>query len=85
MVAKTLRMKNGSSVRKMARNTLSIEVRPAILRLDKTSEAPSVQNRSLGVGKVAGDVKLNADGKADKIEGEVWNAVSCLKDTLKGN
>jgi uncharacterized protein YjbJ (UPF0337 family) len=34
---------------------------------------------------VAGDVKLNADGKADKIEGEVWNAVSCLKDTLKGN
>src|SRR5258707_15844017 len=31
MVAKTLRMKNGSSVRKMARNTLSIEVRPAVL------------------------------------------------------
>src|SRR5260370_13611177 len=35
MVAKTLRMKNGSSVRKMARNTLSIEVRPAVL-----SDAP---------------------------------------------
>src|ERR1700682_5707806 len=31
MVAKTLRMKNGRSVRKMARNTLSIEVRPAVL------------------------------------------------------
>src|SRR5580700_7024401 len=31
MVAKTLRMKNGSSARKMARNTLSIEVRPAVL------------------------------------------------------
>src|SRR6266481_5461181 len=31
MVAKTLRMKNASSVRKMARNTLSIEVRPAVL------------------------------------------------------
>src|SRR5229473_4326137 len=31
MVAKTLRMKNGSSVRKMARNPLSIAVRPAVL------------------------------------------------------
>src|ERR1700730_1124997 len=31
MVAKTLRMKNGNSVRKMARNTLSIEARPAVL------------------------------------------------------
>src|SRR6266702_1602684 len=31
MVAKTLRMKNASSVRKMARNTLSIAVRPAVL------------------------------------------------------
>src|SRR5712671_1613825 len=31
MVAKTLRMKNRSSVRKMARNPLSIAVRPAVL------------------------------------------------------
>jgi hypothetical protein len=43
-----------------------------------------VQNRPLVVGKVAGDVKLKADGKADKIEGEVRNAVGGLKDTLKG-
>lgn len=36
------------------------------------------------VGKVAGDAKLEAEGKADKIEGQVQNAIGGLKDTLKG-
>src|SRR5580704_18900258 len=35
------------------------------------------------VGKAAGDAKLEAEGKADKIEGKVQNAVGGLKDTLK--
>jgi uncharacterized protein YjbJ (UPF0337 family) len=35
-------------------------------------------------GKVLGDAKLQSDGKADKIEGKVQNAVGGLKDTLKG-
>ena len=30
------------------------------------------------------DAKLEADGKADKIEGKVQNAVGGLKDTLRG-
>ena len=34
------------------------------------------------VGKAAGDAKLEAEGKADKVEGNVQNAVG-LKDTLK--
>jgi uncharacterized protein YjbJ (UPF0337 family) len=34
-------------------------------------------------GKVLGDSKLVADGKSDKIEGKVQNAVGGLKDTLK--
>src|ERR1700682_704829 len=33
------------------------------------------------VGKAAGDVKLEAEGKADKVEGKVQNAVGSLKDT----
>ena len=36
------------------------------------------------VGKVVGDAKLQSEGKADKIEGKIQNAVGGLKDTLKG-
>jgi uncharacterized protein YjbJ (UPF0337 family) len=35
-------------------------------------------------GKAVGDAKLEAEGKADKIEGQVQNAVGGLKDTVKG-
>lgn len=35
------------------------------------------------VGKAAGDTKLEADGKAEKIEGKVQNAIGGLKDALK--
>ena len=36
------------------------------------------------LGKVLGDAKLESDGKADKIEGTIQNAVGGIKDTLKG-
>ena len=35
-------------------------------------------------GKAVGDTKLEAQGKADKVEGKVQNAVGGIKDTLKG-
>ena len=35
------------------------------------------------VGKAVGDAKLQADGKADKIEGKVQNAVGSLKDAIR--
>lgn len=34
------------------------------------------------VGKVTGDAKLRADGKADKVEGKIQNAVGGAMDTL---
>lgn len=34
-------------------------------------------------GKVVGDAKLQADGKADQVEGKVQNAAGGLKDTLR--
>ena len=34
-------------------------------------------------GKVIGDAKLQVDGKADKAEGRVQNAIGGLKDMLK--
>jgi uncharacterized protein YjbJ (UPF0337 family) len=34
-------------------------------------------------GKVLGDAKLAADGKSDKAEGKVQNAIGGLKDALK--
>ena len=35
------------------------------------------------VGKVIGDAKLESEGKADKVEGNIQNAVGGLKDTVK--
>jgi uncharacterized protein YjbJ (UPF0337 family) len=35
-------------------------------------------------GKVAGDAKLESDGKADKFAGKVQNAVGGVKDALRG-
>jgi uncharacterized protein YjbJ (UPF0337 family) len=35
------------------------------------------------IGKATGDAKLQAEGKADKVEGKIQNAVGGLKDTLK--
>ncbi|HLJ22269.1 MAG TPA: CsbD family protein [Stellaceae bacterium] len=35
------------------------------------------------IGKAVGDAKLRSDGKADKVEGKVQNAIGGLKDTLK--
>jgi len=35
------------------------------------------------VGKVVGDAKLQAEGKADKAEGKLQNAVGGLKETLR--
>jgi uncharacterized protein YjbJ (UPF0337 family) len=36
------------------------------------------------VGKAIGDSKLEAEGKADRIEGRVQNAVGGVKDSLRG-
>jgi uncharacterized protein YjbJ (UPF0337 family) len=35
------------------------------------------------VGKVAGDAKLQAEGKADKTAGKVQNAVGGMKDAVR--
>lgn len=36
------------------------------------------------VGKVTGDAKMNAEGKADQVKGKVQNAIGGAKDALKG-
>ena len=35
-------------------------------------------------GKAVGDAKLESDGKANRIEGKVQNAIGGIKDTLRG-
>lgn len=37
-----------------------------------------------GAGKVTGDEKLQAEGKADKAAGKVKSAVGGIKDALRG-
>jgi uncharacterized protein YjbJ (UPF0337 family) len=34
-------------------------------------------------GKAVGDVKLESQGKAEKAEGEIQNAIGGLNDTIK--
>jgi uncharacterized protein YjbJ (UPF0337 family) len=36
------------------------------------------------LGKVTGDAKLEAEGKADETVGKIQNAVGGVKDTLRG-
>ena len=36
-------------------------------------------------GKLVGDAKLQAEGKADQAAGKVQNAVGGMKDALRGN
>ena len=36
------------------------------------------------VGKAVGDAKLASEGKAEKIEGKVQNAIGGVKDAIKG-
>jgi uncharacterized protein YjbJ (UPF0337 family) len=36
------------------------------------------------VGKVTGDEKLQAEGKADQVEGKVQNTVGGIKDAVRG-
>src|ERR1700722_7167269 len=35
------------------------------------------------IGKATGDAKLQADGKADKVEGKIQNAIGGAKDTVR--
>ncbi len=37
-----------------------------------------------GVGSLIGDTKLQAEGRADKVEGKVQNTYGGAKDTLRG-
>jgi uncharacterized protein YjbJ (UPF0337 family) len=37
----------------------------------------------VAIGRAMGDAKLQSDGKADKVEGKVQNAVGGLKDTAR--
>jgi uncharacterized protein YjbJ (UPF0337 family) len=35
------------------------------------------------VGKVTGDAKLQADGKVDKVDGKIQNAIGGVKDAVR--
>lgn len=37
----------------------------------------------VAVGKAIGDTKLEAEGRTDKVEGTVQNAVGSVKDTIR--
>nr|WP_310522620.1 CsbD family protein [Polymorphobacter sp.] len=37
-----------------------------------------------GFGKLVGDTKIQAEGKADQVEGKVQNTVGGIKDAVRG-
>jgi len=37
-----------------------------------------------GVGKITGDSKTQAEGKADRSEGKIQNTIGGIKNTLRG-
>jgi uncharacterized protein YjbJ (UPF0337 family) len=41
-------------------------------------------NIKVAAGKVTGDAKLKAEGRADKMAGKVQNAIGGARDTIKG-
>ena len=55
--------------------------------MDKDRVAGSAKqikgNVKQAVGKAVGDAKLESEGKADRIEGKVQNAIGGIKDTVK--
>ena len=50
-----------------------------------TTEKPQILSIEEGVGKMTGDSKLQAEGKADQVEGKVQNTVGGVKDSLRDN
>jgi uncharacterized protein YjbJ (UPF0337 family) len=58
------------------------------LTMDKDRVKGSVKQAAGAIketlGKVTGDVKLQADGQADKTAGKIQNAVGGVKDALRG-
>ncbi len=36
-------------------------------------------------GRIAGDSKIEAEGKADQLEGKIQNTIGGIKDTLRGD
>ena len=51
-------------------------------RIDGTAKNLGGKAKELA-GKVTGDEKLKAEGRADQVSGKVQNAVGGLKDTLR--
>ena len=56
--------------------------------MDKDRVAGSVQQMKGAIkeaaGKVTGDAKLQASGKADKVAGKIQNVAGSIKDTARG-
>lgn len=66
---------------------LSIQPIQEIIAMDKDRIAGSTKKLKGSIketiGKVTGDAKLQAEGKSDKINGEIQNAVGGAKDAVR--
>jgi uncharacterized protein YjbJ (UPF0337 family) len=64
------------------------EVEEASMPIDRDRVEGSAKNikgkLKEGFGKLTGDAKTEADGKADQAKGKAQNAVGGIKDTLRG-
>ena len=57
----------------------------AVINKDRIAGAAKEAKGSIKetIGRAVGDSKLESEGKADKVEGKIQNAIGGLKDALK--
>ena len=65
--------------------SVSITTKDSIMDKDRIAGAGKQLKGNIkeAAGKVTGDKKLETEGKADKVEGKVQNAVGGLKDAAR--
>ena len=70
------------------RSSIKLDLARKEIRMDKDRIQGSAKEvkgaMKQAAGKVTGDAKLQADGKADKTAGKIQNAIGGIKDTLRG-
>jgi len=70
------------------RSFITLDLARKEIRMDKDRIQGSAKEMKGAMkeaaGKVTGDAKLQADGKADKTAGKIQNAIGGVKDALRG-
>jgi uncharacterized protein YjbJ (UPF0337 family) len=76
---------NGGGLTNMQSRSFCGLIEEKVMDKDRVAGSAKQVNGTVkeAVGKVVGDAKLESEGKADKAEGKVQNAIGGLKDVVR--